>query len=225
MASPNKFNLATGKDVANLQTLFAKASHIFYSKNQITSADLSTKGIEFDLELPVLADGVTFNMGEPDKTETKLTTGIIWVSRADKGDSDISFQVSSMAGAVNDLFMTKKTASFSGVTFAKSADFGIPEGNVYEGVSYASDVKKLTGSLLLTDDNAQTVIILPNIEAYAGLVVSDGDSPAYFNVSVTPKINSDGADIIVLTMTEGTTNGITNTVQPGVGGTTGERVQ
>ena len=204
-AVANQFSLASGKAAANLQTLFSKMSHVFFSSKSITASDFKTNGLEMDIELPVLSDGVNFNMGEPDKTETKLTTGIIWTSRADKGDSDISFQVASIDGIINSIFMNQKSAAYTGVKFGGAAAFGIPADNVYAGVSYSSDVKKVTGSLLLTDDNAQTIIVLPNVEMYAGLVVSDGDNPAYFNVSVTPTVNADGSDIVVFNLTSGST--------------------
>lgn len=207
-ATPNKFSLAAGMGVENLQVLFAKMSRAFYSPEQITAANFGNKGLELAYELPILEDSLNFDMGQPEKTETKLTSGIVWVSRANKGDSDISFQVASLAGVINDTFMNKRSnVTLSGVQFTNGGAFGIPEGNTYAGVGYSDDVKKVTGSLIFLDDNAQTVIVLPNIEAYAGLVVGEGDNPAYFNVSVTPKLNADGVNIIPLTLTTGTQTG------------------
>ena len=184
--------LAASKDASNLQVLFAKMKNVYYNVGQITANNLNSAGIECELEFPVISDGVTMNTGDVDKTEIKLTTGAIWVSRADKGDSDISFQVASIAGDINDLFLTKKaSASVSGIQIqGLEGTFG--------GDSYSTDVNKVTGSLVMTDDNRQTVLILTNVEMYASLVVSDGDNPAYFNANVTPKDNTDGASIIIL---------------------------
>ena len=185
-----KITLADASGASNLQTLFAKVKNVYYNETPITKASF-TSGIECEIELPVLSDGVTLNTGDVDKTEIKLTTGAIWVSRADKGDSDISFQVASIDGRINDLFLTKKaSANVEGI---EVMDLG-----TFAGDAYSLDVNKVTGSLVLTDDNKQTVIILTNVEMYASFTVADGDNPAYFNVQVTPKDNTDGAAIILL---------------------------
>lgn len=187
-----KITVASGKEAPNLQTLFAKMKNVYYNATPITKASLEGTGVECELEFPVLSDGVTLNTGNPDVTEIKLTTGAIWVSRADKGDSDISFQVASIAGEINDLFLTKKdAASVSGISIQ-----GLD--GTFAGDSYSLDVNKVTGSLVMTDDNRQTVLILTNVEMYGGLTAGDGDNPAYFDVTVTPKDNTDGAAIIIL---------------------------
>lgn len=188
----NTISLAAGKDASNLQTLFAKMKNVYYNAGQITANMLSSAGVECELEFPVISDGVSFNTGEADVTETKLTTGATWTSRADKGDSDISFQVASIAGELDDLFLTKRTsASVTGIKVqGLEGTFG--------GDSYSLDVNKVTGSLVMTDDNRQTVLILTNVEMYGSLVVADGDNPAYFNVKVTPKANTDGAALLIL---------------------------
>lgn len=188
----NAITLASGKDAANLQTLFAKMKNVYYNSAPITANTLTSSGIECNIEFPVISDGVTFNTGEADVTEIKLTTGATWSSKANKGDSDISFQVASIAGDINDLFLTKKTsASVSGVSIV-----GLD--GTFGGDSYSLDVNKVTGSLVMTDDNKQTVIIVTNVEMYGSLVVADGDNPAYFNVKVTPRDNTEGAALIIL---------------------------
>ena len=188
----NAITLASGKDAANLQTLFAKMKNVYYNSTPITANTLTSSGIECNIEFPVISDGVTFNTGEADVTEIKFTTGATWASKANKCDSDISFQVASIAGDINDLFLTKKTsASVAGVSIV-----GLD--GTFGGDSYSLDVNKVTGSLVMTDDNKQTVIIVTNVEMYGSLVVADGDNPAYFNVKVTPRDNTEGAALIIL---------------------------
>ena len=172
---------------AALQTLFSKIQHVYYNASAIASG---TSTVSDCTELPVLEDGVTFNTGEAEVTEVNLIDGSIWTSKADKGDSDISFQVASLNEAINNLFLTKGK-TYSGVTLDGGTAFG--------GAGYALDVKKATGSLVMTDDTGNTMIILPNVEMYGSLTVADGDNPAYFDVSVTPKANTDGDAIILLT--------------------------
>ena len=75
---------------------------------------------------------------------------------------------------------------------------GILAGKTFSGKSYSLAPKKVTGSLIFMSEDRQTIIALPKVEMYANLVAADGDNPAYFNVSVTPKENSEGADIMIM---------------------------
>lgn len=171
-----------------LRAVFNKIDEVYYKSSLLTVADLAT-ALTVDLELPVLEDGVTFNSGEPDTTEIKLTTGANWVTRTEKGDSDISLQVASLKGAVNDLFMEKK------LEVSATQNLG---SDSYQGAAYSLAPKKVSGSLIMMSDSKDVIVILTNIEMYGSLVVADGDNPAYFQTTVTPLENSDGAEIIIL---------------------------
>lgn len=179
--------------LGDLEVLFNKAKEVYYKKTELTAADLGGESLTVDMELPILEDGLTLNTGEVEVTEIKLTTGTIWTSRATKGDSDITLQVASIEGTVNDLFMNaianKDITGTSG---------GILAGKTFSGKSYSLAPKKVTGSLIFMSEDRQTIIALPKVEMYANLVAVDGDNPAYFNVSVTPKENSEGADIMIM---------------------------
>ena len=148
-----------------------------------------------DMELPALDDGVTFDTGSADVTRVRITTKAVWTSKASKGDPDITFQVASVAGVVNDLLMENKK------TIASATN--IINGKTYKGAAYSLSPKKVTGALLMQSEDRQTIIILPNVEMYANFVAADGDNPAYFNVAVTPLENSEGADIFILSETVG----------------------
>lgn len=175
--------------LSTLQVVFNKMDEVYYKKTPIAVDDLAT-AITADFELPVLADGVTFNSGEPEKTEIKLTTGANWVVRTEKGDSDISFQVASLKGDINDLFMDKKSDVASSTSFDATAS--------YAGAAYSLAPKKVSGAIILLSDNKDVIVVLPSVEMYGSLVLADGDNPAYFNVTVTPLENEDGSDIIIL---------------------------
>ena len=180
--------------VNTLQTVFNKIKEVHFRKGELKSADLATK-LTIDMELPVLEDGISFNTGDADITETKLTTGEKWVTRAMKGDADISLQVASIAGKVNGLFMEEKKASIT------SGAGAVIDGVTYQGTAYSLAPKKVTGALVFMSEDRQTIIILPKVEMYASLVVADGENPAYFNVKVTPIKNSEGYDLLVLEKT------------------------
>lgn len=175
--------------LSSLRAVFNKMDEVYYLSKELNVAALA-KAITADLELPVLSDGVTFNSGEPETTEIKLTTGENWVVRTEKGDSDISLQVASLKGAVNDLFMDKVKDVEASTNFDATAS--------YAGAAYSLAPKKVGGSLIFMSDNKDVVVILPSVEMYGSLVVADGDNPAYFNVTVTPLSNTDGSDIIIL---------------------------
>ena len=171
-----------------LRAVFNKMDEVYYSKTPLSVAKLATS-ITVDMELPVLSDGVTFNSGEPETTEIKLTTGANWVTRTEKGDSDISLQVASLKGLINDLFMDKKEE------IEATANLGEDS---YSGGAYRLAPKKISGALIMMSDNKDVIVILPSIEMYGSLVVADGDNPAYFNVTVSPLENEDGSDIFIL---------------------------
>lgn len=182
--------------LTDLKTLFNDVKEIYFKNAEIKVADLG-KSFTADMELPVLEEGVSFNTGDADVTEIKLTTGSTWVSKATKGDSDISFQVASIAGPVNSLLMNKV-----GTDITSTAGI-LVDGVTYAGAAYSLAPKKVAGSLLMFSEDRQTIIALPNVEMYASLVAADGDNPAYFNVAVSPLENSEGADIMILWKTIG----------------------
>lgn len=183
--------LTVTTELTDLKTLFNDVKEIYFKSSEIKAADLG-KAFTADMELPVLEEGVSFNTGDADVTEIKLTTGSTWVSKATKGDSDISFQVASIAGPVNSLLMNKV-----GTDITSTAGI-LVDGVTYEGAAYSLAPKKVVGSLLMFSEDRQTIIALPNVGMYSSLVAADGDNPAYFNVTVTPLENSEGADIMIL---------------------------
>ena len=165
----------------NLKQIFDKVSRVYYFETAGAALSAQTKGLEF----PVLEDGVGFNTGDPDKSEVKLTDGTTWTSKVKQGESDISFQVSSVHATINDLLMEKKTSAAMTATF---------DGIDYSGQGYSLAPKKVTGALLMHSEDKLTGIYLPNVEIYASFNGEGGDdSTGYYNVAVTPLTDSNGA--------------------------------
>ena len=181
-------------ELEDLRVLFNQMDEIYYKSTPIASTDIATS-LTVDMEWPVLEDGVSFDTGAADVTEIKLTTQAIWTTKAVKGDADISLQVASIKGTINDVFMNKVKA------IASTSALG--ENISYEGAAYKLSPKKIGGALVMFSEDKTSVIILPNIEAYANFVAADGDNPAYFNVSVKPLENSEGASIFILEKSDG----------------------
>ena len=166
----------------SLKQIFDKVSRVYYFASANTPLGSQTAALEF----PVLEDGVSFNTGDPDKNEVKLTDGTTWTSKVKQGESDISFQVSSVKSTINELLMEKKTgATITSVAF----------GNVtYSGDGFSLAPKKVTGALLMQSEDKLTAIYLPNVEIYASFNGEGGDdSTGYYNVAVTPLTDSNGA--------------------------------
>lgn len=187
--------------LSSLETLFNDIEEVYYKSTEIKSTDLAAAALTVDMELPVLEDGISFDTGAADVTEIKLTTGRIWTSKAVKGDSDISLQIASVAGKINELLMgTVKTAA--GADVSVNAASGLIDGSTYKGKGYSMNPKKVLGSLIFPSNDRSTIIILPKVEMYSSLVAADGDNPAYFNVTVTPKANSEEVEIFILEKTE-----------------------
>lgn len=182
--------------LTDLKTLFNGVKEIYFKSSEIKIADLG-KAFTVDIEFPVLEEGVNFNTGDAEVTKIKLTTGSTWVSKATKGDGDISFQVASIAGPVNSLLMNKVGGDIT------STEGLLVEGVTYSGGAYSLAPQKVVGSLLMFSEDRQTIIALPNVEMYSSLVAADGNNPAYFNVAVSPLENSEGADIMILWKTIG----------------------
>jgi hypothetical protein len=171
-----------------LAAIFNDVEEVLYSPSEFASTN--TKEIKDLIDLPVLGDSISFNMGEVELTQIKLTNETIWSSKAKRGDADITFNVASVSETVNNLLMTSanKKASIE----MDALGTGAMHGN-----GYSLQPKALTGSLIFPSQDRKCVLILPNIEAYASLNVADGDNPAYFSLKVTPKENSEGVEIFI----------------------------
>ena len=183
--------VTTSKDT--LRTIFDKVNRVYYFANNKTGDTVKalsalTGGIEF----PVLEDGVSFDTGSPDKNEVKLTDGTTWTSKVSQGESDISFQVSSVHSTINDILMEKKVAA-SISSAVQIGDFN------YTGQGYALSPKKIGGALVMISSDSLTGVYLPDVEMFASFNGQGGDdSTGYYNVTVTPLTDSHGAAFYIL---------------------------
>ena len=174
----------------SLKQIFDKVHRVYYFADANTDLGDQTNAIE----LPVLEDGVSFDTGAPEVNEVKLTDNTTWVSKSKQGDSDISFQVSSVHSTINDLLMSKATNTAMSATF---------DGYDYSGDGYSLAPKKVTGALLMTSEDKTTAIYLPNVEMYSSFNGEGGDdSTGYYNVAVTPLTDTYGAAFYPLVGTE-----------------------
>lgn len=187
--------VSTTKDT--LKKVFDKVHRVYYfADNKDGSGNVKALGsLTGGIEFPVLEDGVTFDSGEPDTNEVKLTDGTTWTSKVSQGESDISFQVSSVHSTIVDLLMEKKTsASIS--TAVQIGDYD------YTGQGYSLAPKKISGALVMVSSDFLTGVYLPDVEMFASFNGEGGDdSTGYFNVSVTPLNDGNGAGFYILSGT------------------------
>ena len=184
--------VSTNKDT--LKKIFDKVNRVyFFGDNKDAQGAVKALGdLTGGIEFPVLEDGVSFDTGEADKNEVKLTDGTTWAAKASQGESDISFQVSSVHATINDLLMEKKTAAVI-ETAVQIGDFD------YTGQGYALAPKKVSGALVMISSDGLTGVYLPDVEMYASFNGEGGDdSTGYYNVSVTPLTDSHGAGFYIL---------------------------
>jgi len=175
------------KKLTELQSVFDKVKRVFY--NTATNLALSSLST-IDYELPVIEDSFNFDIGAASISTVKLTTGQKWASYVTAGDPSITMQVASVDKDIAKLFMTEKGTAVSSGTKTLG-------GLTLSGQGYSTEIKKVTGSLILASEDGTRLIALPNVEMFANPVIASG-TPAYFNVQIFPKPNNDGADIILL---------------------------
>lgn len=179
-------------EITDLKQIFNSVNQVFYKKGEITTTDLTGTGIQFDMELPVLDDGVNFNTGDPEVTEIKLTTQRIWSRKVKKGDSDISINVASVGDDVTMLLMKKVGTAVKGQAGAVIA------GKTYNGQGFSLDPQTVTGALVFVSEDKGCSIVLPYAQIVSSLNAADGDNPAYFQCKVTPCPNTEGIDLFIL---------------------------
>lgn len=185
--------VTTNKDA--LKKIFDKVNRVFFFGDNKTAQGVvkSLSELTNGIELPVLEDGVSFDTGEADKQDVKLTDGTTWTSKASQGESDISFQVSSVHETINDLLMEKKTEA----VIADGVQIGEYD---YTGQGYALAPKKVSGALVMLSSDFLTGVYLPDVEMFSSFNGEGGDdSTGYYNVGVTPLTDSKGAGFYILT--------------------------
>jgi len=174
--------------LGQLHEIISKMKHVYWYNDASAAVTSGTLGAP-DIELPVLEDGANVDTGAANLSFIKLTTGQNWAERATREDPEISFQVASVAGAVNDLLLSK----VEGKTLSGTLD-GVP----VSGNGYSNELKKVSGALLLTGEKGEGGVFFPNAAMYSGFVGGDGDNPAYFNVLSSFAADSNNVDFYIL---------------------------
>ena len=172
--------------VDSLRTIFNRIHSVGYLTEPTLPAAVDT----IDYWLPILEGSVTFDTGQPDITEVKLTTGAKWTTMTEAGDSEISMQCSTFNSSICDLFLTKKITATTLGTTGDTLD-----GSTYSGNGYSLESKKVTGAMILLDESKKNLIFLPNVEIFASVGIEE-ENPGYFTLQITPLAHGDSGAAI-----------------------------
>ncbi|MBP5257137.1 MAG: hypothetical protein J6Z41_00110 [Prevotella sp.] len=182
-------DITIGIPLEQLRVLFTKMKNVYY----IAVPDIPIEDIvSVDIELPILDKGIHFDSGAPTVKTITLTEGRNWISTARSGVPTITFQVASVADAINSL-MLSPSEDESSVTMTATVN-----GVTYSGSGYSLTPRKIRGALFMTSEDLQSALYLPSIEGYAHLVATDGTNPAFYDVKITPMEDPRGAAIYIL---------------------------
>lgn len=168
--------------IGNLHDVLGRVNKVYLLTTPTLPENLTGN---FDFQLPILDESLTFNMGEADVTRIKLIDKTNWTSFADKGDADIAFQVPSLSD---------KIAQVLGNPVGSAVE-NSATGMTYQG--YSSTPKKLTGSLFYISEDGTMNVYLSNVEIFSTPVMGEDNKPAYFDCSVTPITDENGADFYI----------------------------
>lgn len=194
--------MAANKQISHLNQVTSDFSHVYFIdctslvNNEINSSNIVEKVQSPDFEFPVVADSITYNLGDTSSEYVKLASGENWACKRTKDDPDISFNVASNNSKVAELFATAKTNSI-GVTPP------VAGATTKRVIGYdAATVKVVYGALVFADD-AGNIEILPKCE----LSASRGkDSVAYWAVKVNPLQNSEGVSVFTVVENDANVN-------------------
>lgn len=181
--------ISVTRNVDQLRTIFNR----IHSVGFITTPTLPAAVTTIDYWLPILEGSVSFDTGQPDVTEVKLTTGAKWTTMTEAGDAEISMQCSTFDVQVCNLFLTHKVAAGLG------AQGSTLDGIIYDGHGYSLESKKVTGSMILRDESKENLIYLPNVEIFASVGIEE-ENPGYFSLQITPLADTTGSAIYFMTV-------------------------
>lgn len=169
----------------------------FCDKEIERATDFNTESIELK-ELPLTEEGVNLNFGSANLTYKKTSTGLVWGSKVDRDDPEVSMNICNVHDEINEMFMEKKEST---------ADVTIGE-ETFAAVGYASTINASHGSLWLPAENGEGWIVLPKITLFGTLNGTDDSNTGFYETKIVPATNADGCTLYFLSKT-GTTSAAT----------------
>lgn len=178
-----------------LKDVFAGLSSIMFQSSNIVLAEGATLSILPELELPVHIDDLSINQDEPDINHYKVHgLNADWCSTATPGDVSISMLVPTMHDNVISVFYG------TGVSVsATTTEAGALVAGTFSGKAYSLEAKKISGSVILLNDEKNKLFVIANASLWASLVYENGSTdPIAVRLTGTIEAATSGADIALL---------------------------
>lgn len=170
--------------IGTLKKVFSDVKEIRWSDGDVSTADLATH--KWDKQLPVLTDGLDFNMEDPTTNQVKVF-GLkrAWASATEDGDCTMTLQIPSIAEGVVGWLWDKTADS---VATAKEEING--ENGSFSGAGYTLTTKKLEGTVMIISGDGKYALIIRHLEAVTSFAFSDPKSSP-FAITLTATLSGD----------------------------------
>lgn len=170
--------------IGTLKKVFSDVKEIRWKDGDISTANLAS--VTWDKQLPVLTDGLDFNMDDPTTNQVKVF-GLkrAWASATEDGDCTMTLQIPSIAEGVVGWLWDESAAS---VTTASEEING--ETGSFSGKGYTLTTKKLDGTLMIISGDAKYAMIIRHLEAVTSFAFSDPKSNP-FAITLTCTLSGD----------------------------------
>jgi len=158
---------------SSLKEIFSGLSSICIKKSGISAF---TGNIDFDWDMPVTVDSLSFSQAEPTLNRTKVHgLQADWCVTAESGEITFKCTVPFVDDDITDYFLNGGTAGTSVSAITTNAT---PQGTTFSGKSYELKSVKLYMGIGLISDDGEHMILVKKLAVYA--------TPLFENASSTP---------------------------------------
>jgi len=185
----------------SLLTILDDACNVLFSPT-VCKTRAEVKALTNCIELPVIEDSISVDMGSVDVAYTKLTDGTTVAGKFSKGDPSCSFQIASIADAVNGIFAKAVDTDQDATTGAIDVN-GNTETSDPKLKAYSNGLNVNHGTLVIANADYTHMVVFPNT-AISGSFNPTGGGNAntgYWNCSFIPYATtgtgSDGASFYI----------------------------
>ena len=168
--------------IDKMKDVFCGPKSLIYSKS-ITDLSVSTVEITPEVELPVEVDSLKASMADPSIDHYKVI-GLAgdWATTAELGDFNIEFVVPSKAkNLLKIMFGDDAVGEITKLTLKETGDTTLDAAAGFAGVALEPKKFKVKGTIVIGEDEKDTLMVITNIALYATLLWDDtGSKPVAF---------------------------------------------
>lgn len=170
--------------IGTLKKVFSDVKEIRWKDGDISTANLAS--VTWDKQLPVLTDGLDFNMEDPTTNQVKVF-GLkrAWASPTEDGDCTMTLQIPSIAEGVVGWLWDESASSVATASEEINGETGS-----FSGKGYTLTTKKLEGTLMVISGDAKYAMVIRHLEAVTSFAFSDPKSSP-FAITLTCTLSGD----------------------------------